>query len=165
MIVVADSSPLVVTAAIGCVEVLSSLFKKIIIPPGVASELTAPNRSATVRDLVRSTPDWLEVLPPTSVEAIPSLHAGEIAAIALARELAADLLIIDERRGRRAAVERQVRIVGTIGLLEMAADRGFIDLPTVFNAIKQTNFWISPKFLDERLFLFRERKRRREKAR
>lgn len=148
--------------AVGCVEVLTTLFKKIVIPPEVASELAAPNRRAAIRALIASTPDWLEVLPPASVEAIPGLHSGEDAAIALAQELAADLLIIDERRGRRAAVERHLQTVGTIGLLELAADRGIIDLETVFDAIKQTDFWVSPRFLDERLVLFRERKRKHQ---
>ncbi len=90
---------------------------------------------------------------------IADLHAGEAAAISLARELRADRLIIDESPGRAAARQRGIPIIGTVGVLELAADAGLIDLERAFEAVKRTDFWVSPKFLDERLALFRERTR------
>jgi predicted nucleic acid-binding protein len=85
---------------------------------------------------------------------IPGLDAGETAAIALAEEVQAGRLIIDEYRGRKVATERGLRVVGTVGVLELAAEMGFIDLKGAFERVKQTDFWISHWLLDERLALF-----------
>jgi predicted nucleic acid-binding protein len=154
MIVVADSSPFVVLVAIGHVDVLPALFKEVLIPPEVESELASPRRPQAVRDLVAAPPSWLRVQSPALVEPIEGLHAGEAAAIALARELRADRVIIDEALGRRIAAERGLRVVGTIGVLEAAAERGFIDLGHASEEVKKTDFWVSPTFLDERLARF-----------
>jgi predicted nucleic acid-binding protein len=158
MLVVADSSPLVVLINIGHIDVLPALFGRVAIPPEVADELLRPRRPEAVRQFATSPPDWLDVRSPTIVEAIPALHAGEVAALALARELSADLLLIDESRGRKAAAARRMRVTGTIGVLELAAERGLLDLREAFDRVKQTEFWISHKLLDERLQLHVQRR-------
>jgi predicted nucleic acid-binding protein len=158
MIIVADSSPFVVLVAIGHVDVLPALFQEVRIPPEVASELASPRRPEVVRAFVAAPPPWLRIQSPQFVESIEGLHAGEAAAIALAQELLADRVIIDESLGRRAATERGLRVVGTIGVLEAAAERGFIDLGHAFEEVKKTDFWVSPTFLDERLARFLERR-------
>jgi predicted nucleic acid-binding protein len=53
-------------------------------------------------------------------------------------------------------------VIGTVGILEAAAERGLLDLEQAFHKVKQTDFWVSPKFLDERLALYRERRLDRE---
>ena len=108
MIVVSDSSALVVLFRIGHGDVLPTLFQQIVIPPEVACELAFPNWPQSVQDFIAAPPSWLEIRAATSVEPIPSLDAGEAAAISLAQELQADRLIIDEKRGRKAAAERFV---------------------------------------------------------
>jgi predicted nucleic acid-binding protein len=85
------------------------------------------------------------------VEPIPDLHEGERAAISLASELKADLLLIDESDGRSAALARHLQVTGTIGILQRAAEQGWLDLADAFERIKQTDFWISPKLLDAEL--------------
>jgi predicted nucleic acid-binding protein len=154
MLVVADSSPLIVLINIGHAGILPTLFGQVFVPPEVFAELRAPVRPVQVSSFVNPSPVWLIERAPVTVENIPLLHAGELAAISLARELKADLLLIDEQRGRKAAAERHVAITGTIGVLELGAHRGLLDLGTAFAAIKQTDFWISPKLLDERLKRF-----------
>lgn len=163
MIVVADSSPIVVLANTGYIDLLPTLFGRVVIPPEVAAEVASPRRPEVVRTFLAASPAWLEIRPAVNVEEIDGLHPGELAAITLARELSADLLIIDERRGRQAAVARQIRVVGTIGVLELAAQEKLIDLGQSFEAVKQTDFWVSPGFLDERLSRFRERMRNQDR--
>ncbi len=158
MIVVADASPFVVLVAIGHVDVLPTLFKEILIPPEVASELASPRRPAEVRAFISPPPLWLRILAPSSIEAIPGLDPGETSAIALAAEVQAGRLIIDEYRGRKAAAERGLRVVGTVGVLELAAEMGLIDIKQAFERVKQTDFWITHKLLDERLARFLQRK-------
>ncbi len=161
MIVVADSSPFVVLIAISHIAVLPSLFKRIVIPLEVETELASPKRPAAVQAFIATPPSWLEVRPATTVEEIEGLHAGETAAIALARELRADSVIIDEGRGRKAATDRGLLVIGTIGVLEAAAERGLVELNQAFAKVKQTDFWVSPTFLDERLARFLERRQTR----
>jgi predicted nucleic acid-binding protein len=157
MIVVAYTSPFVVLVAIGHVDVLPALFKEVLIPPPVASELASSRRPPEVRAFIATPPPWLRVLAPLSTKTIPGLAAGEIAAIALAAEVQAARLIIDEYRGRKAAIERGLTVVGTVGVQELAAEMGLIELKGAFERVKQTDFWISHKLLDERLALFLQR--------
>ncbi len=49
-------------------------------------------------------------------------------------------------------------MIGTIGILEAAADQGLLNLGDAFEKVKQTDFWVSPAFLDGRLALFLTRK-------
>jgi predicted nucleic acid-binding protein len=156
MIVVADASPLVVLAKIGMLGVLPNLFGKVIIPPTVYGELVSPQRPEAVRVNFAPPPAWIEIRTPKTMLAIPNLHAGEAAALALAIELHADLVLVDERAAYRVAVERHLAAVGTIRVLERAAEAGLIDLASAFQAVKQTNFWLPQGFLDERLRLFRK---------
>ena len=79
------------------------------------------------------------------------LHPGEASAISLALEVHADLLLIDEALGRKAAVVRGIHITGTVGIIEQAADRGLLDLKEAFAQLKETDFWISSELLDARL--------------
>ncbi len=155
MIVVADSSPLVVLVRTGYEHVLSSLFGRIVILGG-RRRGGRPHRPEAVRAFMATPPAWLEIRAAANVEDIAGLHAGEKAAISLAREISADRLIIDERSGRRAAAARHIPVVGTIGVLEIAAQEKLIDLSLAFAAVKQTDFWVSPRFLDERLSLFQK---------
>jgi len=154
MLVVADSSPFILLITIGDVDILPKLFKNVVVPPDVLAELRQPSRPKTVLDFVASRPAWLLERTPTAVLRIPKLHAGESAAICLAEELKADLLLIDETQGRKAAAERRIPFTGTVGVLELAADRGLLDLSEAFARVKETDFWISDDLLDERLKLF-----------
>lgn len=154
MIVVADSSPFVALLNIDQISVLPAMFQEVIAPPQVISELHSANRPAAVRAFAQSLPSWLIERNPVVIEEIAALHAGEIAAISLARELNADLLLIDELRGRKAAAERGISLTGTIGVLELAATRGLLDLAIAFDRLKQTDFWISHDLLDARLSRF-----------
>jgi predicted nucleic acid-binding protein len=140
MLVIADSSPLIVLVNIGHVEVLPKLFGQVVIPPAVASELAAPARPQAVRDFAAIPPAWLGVQRPAMVQAIPELHPGEIEALSLAIELHADWVLIDERKAYREAIARKLNAVGTVRVLERAAAEGLLDLKDAFERLKQTDF-------------------------
>ena len=157
MIVVADTSPLIVLAKIGLLDVLPGLFGRVMVPPAVFAELLLPRRPERVRNCFTPGPAWLEVHAPAGMLTIPKLHVGEIAALSLALEMHADLVLVDERDAYRAAVERHLAAVGTIRVLERAAEAGMIDLASAFDAVKHTDFWLPRDFLDARLRLFLQR--------
>jgi predicted nucleic acid-binding protein len=98
--------------------------------------------------------------PDRSIVPVEGLHPGELAAIALAEELAADALLIDDRDGRRVAERRGVAVLGTLRVLADAAEHGFADLQTAFDRLRQTNFRASEQLL--RVLLDRDLARKRE---
>jgi predicted nucleic acid-binding protein len=83
---------------------------------------------------------------------IDGLHPGEIAAVSLATELKADILLVDDLRGREAAMARKILTVRTAALLFDAANAGVLgDLADAFEKLKATNFRVPHKVLDELL--------------
>src|SRR5689334_16438991 len=109
MIVVADTSPILYLVLIDQISLLQSLYGKVIIPDAVTAELLAPASPTPVRSWISNAPEWIQVKSPTpeQLEAVPAeLDLGERMAIALATAFSADLLLIDDARGRHEARRR-----------------------------------------------------------
>ena len=151
MLVVADSSPLNVLVVLGYVEILPKLFQTVVIPTQVANELSHRRTPITVRNFIAVPPSWLQIRVPLNVERISTLDPGEEAAISLACEISADLLLIDDKDGRMAAVQRHLTVIGTIGILERAAQRGFVDLKQAIDRVRRTDFRVSDELLNQTL--------------
>jgi predicted nucleic acid-binding protein len=151
MIVVSDSSPLNYLVLIEEIRILPTLFGQVIIPAAVASELQNPHTPAAVAAWLVSRPDWLIVQTPTIHEFdndLAKLGAGEREAILLASEQPGEaLLLIDEGKGRRAASRRQIRFIGLLGILEVAAARNLLDLPETVAKLTRTTFYVAPDLL------------------
>jgi predicted nucleic acid-binding protein len=101
VIVVADSSPLRYLILIEHVHILPALFGEVIVPPAVVAELTNERTPQEVRTWLAIRPEWLRVQAPrdTLARLRGEIDDGEREAIALAVELAADALLIDDRDG------------------------------------------------------------------
>lgn len=151
MLVVADSSPLQALVLIEHVDLLGAMFASVAVPPEVVNELSQPQTPEKVRQFLRAAPAWLTVQVPESVAPISGIQVGEVAAIALAMHLSADAILIDDRDGRRAARARGLAVIGTIGVLERAADSGLISLADAFDRLRRTDFRISSRLLAARL--------------
>ena len=82
---------------------------------------------------------------------LDGLDAGEEAAIVLAIELNADLLLIDDREGVIAARLKGFRVAGTLGVLSMASQSGFLNLVDAFERLKRTNFRYRQDIMDQLL--------------
>lgn len=120
MIVVSDASPLIALAAVNQIELLRCLYGRVLVPEAVRREVVEQNPGAPGAAQVQ-TAEWIQAEPVQDrilVEALRiELDRGEAEAIALAVERRADLLLMDERRGRSAAVRLGRRVVGVLGLL------------------------------------------------
>jgi len=159
---VSDSSPLHYLILIDAVSVLPALFGRISAPNAVVQELQHPDAPAEVRATLAGPPDWLSVEEAASVvdfERAETIGPGEREAIALAAAGRPDeLLLIDEARGREVAARLGIRFIGTLGVLDLAAARGLLDLPAAIERLIQTNFYVTPNLLKSLLDADRERK-------
>ena len=161
MLVVADASPLHYLILIEQIAVLPSLYGSIVVPAVVLAELHRPQAPQAVRTWLAHMPAWLDVRQPRprlSVE-LPHLGAGERDAILLAQELQADLILLDDQKGRQAAQQRALTVMGTLGVLERAAISGLLDLPQAIARLQASNFRIHRDIIQE--LLERDTARRR----
>src|SRR6266700_3502235 len=131
-VVVADTGPLNYLMLIDAVDLLPKLFDRIIVPVAVYDELTDDGTPAVVRAWIAQVPQWLEVMPNpdrSSDNAVATaLDEGEWAAIALAGAIGADLILMDDRDGVAIARAQGFAVTGTLGVLDLAAQRGLVDL-------------------------------------
>jgi predicted nucleic acid-binding protein len=131
VIVVSDASPLIALAAVGRLELLRQLYAEVLLPEAVYEEVTAVQDAPGAVEV--RTSGWIHTQPLRDrmlAEALAlELDAGEAEAIALAVEQGADLLLMDERRGRQAATRLKQRVVGVLGVLIEAKRHG--NLPAV----------------------------------
>lgn len=126
---------------------LPRLFRQVLIPPTVFQELQQPNTPPLVRQWAASLPKWVAIQKPKSANLPLDVDVGELEAICLAQEIHADAVLMDDRAGRKAAISCGLAVVGTIGVLEQAAARGFIDLPQTMERLRQTNARIDTELI------------------
>jgi predicted nucleic acid-binding protein len=153
-LIVADTSPLVYLLLIEHIDILPRLFETILLPDAVHRELRNPLAPPSVQAWADSLPPWAEIreVADTSVDAeLRLLGPGERVALILALSIRADLVLIDERKGTRAALDRGLEVTGTLGILQRAARRGLVNLAEAFDRLKQTNFRYHQHIMDRLL--------------
>jgi len=121
MIVVSDTSAVSNLVQIRADHLLQDLYGQVLIPPSVDTEL---------RRFHASLPTWIMQRAPSDREFMhrlaSELDLGEAEAIALAKEVRADWLLIDEKVGRQVARREGLALLGLGGVLLMAKDQGLI---------------------------------------
>ncbi len=130
MIVISDASVFINLAIIGRLDLLPLIFETITVPQAVFQEVVTAGATKPGSEELR-TANWLEVQNCTDEillnRLLQSLDRGEAEAITLACEINADLLIIDEKRGRNIAKSLNLQITGLLGVLLTAKNKGLID--------------------------------------
>jgi predicted nucleic acid-binding protein len=153
--VLSDASPLISLAEIGHLEVLPQLYAKITITAEVYREVVVAG-DGLVGALQIATASWIEVREaagpmPASREKW-TLGRGELATIALAKEMGADLTLIDDFGARRLAEREGLIVFGCVGVLESAFRRGFLsDLTGAYRKLVASDAYISVKILSASL--------------
>ena len=158
VIVVSDTSAISNLIKIDQLSVLTALFPKIIIPPAVFGELMQLDRfgislqsflEAYGRDQIQTQPatDFNEEL----AELRRTLDKGESEAIILAGEIKADLLLMDERLGRKIAIQRGLAVIGLLGVLRLAKQEKIIESvkPLLDDLRHKAGFWFSDGLYQE----------------
>jgi len=121
MIVVSDTSPLTALLTVGKSDILTKLFDEVVVPEAVQKELLVSHGQL---------PEWLRVVTVKDTVRVKqyaqAVDAGEAEAIELALELQADRLLMDERKGRRLAVQEGLSVIGLLGVVVLAKRKGLI---------------------------------------
>jgi predicted nucleic acid-binding protein len=148
-IVIADAGPLIGLARIKQLVLLQSLYEKLLIPPKVREELKLSSHkpgSRMVAEAIQT--GWIRCIPVHSRNQVTVLchtvDAGEAEAIQLAREQHADLLLIDDPKGRKTAKNKGVTIIGTGGVLVAAKKAGLLnEVKPILTALRHTGYRLS----------------------
>ena len=144
--VILNNTPLVALWAIGRLGLLRDLFAQVLIPQAVRDEFLAVD--SEMRSEALSAAPWVRTGPlsdPRRALPYAGLDQGEAEVLALAEELPASLLVIDERRARRYAKRLGLPLTGTLGLLLLAKERGLIgSFVEEVDKLKEAGLYLSP---------------------
>ena len=160
MKVVSNASPLITLARIGHLDLLRKLYDSIYISTEVYNEVVIAGAGLPGATAV-SNADWIHVTPVRNSENLAKtiskigLGAGEVSTAFLAKELAADLTLIDEWKGRRLATEEGLAVVGCVGILEELYRRNEIkDLRQAYLDLLNQNIRVDLRTLQSSLKYF-----------
>ena len=132
MMVVSNSSPLIFLGKVNALSVLADCFESVAVPDAVMGELQGQSLPGFIK------PHTLSVGGQGFVEgALGRLHRGELAAMRLALERQADLLLMDDLAARLKAGRLGLKVMGTLGVLLLANHRGLLLREEVLNMIDQ----------------------------
>lgn len=151
MIVVSDTSPITNLAAISQLDLLQQLYTRLIIPTAVYNEMVIVDKLVPGAVEVQ-TFSWIQTQAVVDSQRViviqesqENIDWGEAEAIALALELKADLLVMDERRGRAVATSYGLQVTGLLGVLLQAKRNNLIPAikPLLDQLIEQADFRVS----------------------
>ncbi len=151
ILIVADTGPVNYLVQIGCIGVLPQLAERVVLPALVRAELMHRAAPAAVRKWAESLPAWVEVRAAQQRIEAKNLSPADGEAIALARELCASLLLMDDQQARRSAAGLGVPTMGTLGLLEVAGARDLLALPEVLERLRATSCFLTDELVDAAL--------------
>lgn len=155
MIVVSDTSPIRALSHLGLLQTLETLFGEVIIPPAVVDELEHPHSQLPV--IILKPFAFIRVQLPEDQAMVQTLRQnldyGESEAIALATELKAEFLLIDELRGRLTAAAHGLQPLGAIGVLVRAKASGLVPAirPLIESLQRDARFFVRHDVRDNAL--------------
>lgn len=140
-VVITDASCFIILHKIGALPLLHQLFTTVITTPEIAEEYG------------QTLPEWVTVLSVRNKKLQQDLSlivdSGEASAIALAHEIENNYMITDDLQARKLALKLGLTIIGTLGVLLRAKQKGLISLLAPYlEQIKQTNFRMSADLLN-----------------
>jgi predicted nucleic acid-binding protein len=96
-------------------------------------------------------PAWAELREVQTDLTTIALDRGESEAITLAKENPNSILLIDEKEGRAVAENLGIKVIGTLGVLELAGIKRIIDFPMSIERLRKTNIFLSEDLIKSAL--------------
>lgn len=158
--IVSNTTPLFSLLIIGKLNLLKEIYGKISVPYAVFEELEQGKQKTYYQDISKIY--WINTVNVKNRESnqlLTDLDKGEAEAIILAKELNADLLILDEKLGRDYAKNLNIKITGTLGVLLKAKEMGLIhSVRELLNILVDKGVWLTPKLIEKVIKLAGEQK-------
>jgi hypothetical protein len=155
-LVVVNTTPIIALSLIGELDLLRSLYDQVVVPSAVEAEVLAGGRGGVGSSELREA-SWLRVASlqdPRRAELLVDLDRGEAEVLALAQELHADLVIIDERLARLHAKRLGLTLTGTLGVLLRAKQLGYVKaIAPLIGRLRQAGIHLSDVVVTEVLAL------------
>ena len=151
ILIVADTGPINYLIQIGCIALLARLAEKTVLPASVQSELVHEAAPDAVRAWAAAPPTSVEIRTATRLPEAKDISLADREAIALAMELDAAVLLMDDLHARLCAAKLGVPTMGTIGLLEVAAARGLVSLPAALERLRGTTCFLTEELIENAL--------------
>ena len=149
-LVVADAGPLIALGKLEHIALLTKLWAKVLAPQSVIAEclgdMRLPGARAVHAAIERKR---LAVVddPESLNEQSLGLDVGERAAVLTAKKLKADILV-DEKRGREVAHNMGLTIIGTVGVIVLARERGLISsAKPLLHGLKENGYYVGDALL------------------
>ena len=147
MIVVCDASTLIALARIGQLDILEQIEAQVVIPMAVYEEVVLKGAGKPGANEIREA-SWIGTHAVSDRDVVAQFRAvlgtGESEAIALVKELAADLMILDDEDARSTAVAEGLKVVGLLAFLVLAKEEGIIhQVRPLLDVLRQQGFFIS----------------------
>src|SRR5215217_408189 len=154
MLIVADSSALIALATCDGLDVILQVYDDIKVPEAVYTEIVAPEKPQSDALGLFLAERVMKVNTTRWVLAAGGLGRGEIEAMALYKELSADMLLIDDHRARVIAEHNQINCIGALGLLLMAKQNGQIhEIAPYIHKLRDSSIYYGDILLDRVLKL------------
>lgn len=120
--------------------ILPKLYSKIIVPSGVLEELGHASAPVKISDWATHPPSWIEVSVPKAIpDRYDVLDFGERQALALAFEINAEMVLLDDKLARRFAQRESMRVKGTLGIVADAARRNLVNFVETVELLQRTS--------------------------
>ena len=155
MIVISDSTILIGLVKIGKLDLLKEIFSKVYIPEEVFKEIVERGKGKPGSKVIKEAA-WIELKPVKDKIQVAfllgSLEKGEAEVLVLAKELNADLILLDEEKARKTAVIAGFEIMGLLGLFILAKNLGLIhEVRPLVDKLMIKKFRISDKIIEKTL--------------
>jgi predicted nucleic acid-binding protein len=145
-VVVSDTTPLHYLVLIGRDSVLERLYGQVIVPPAVLQELSHAAAPAVISVWAKSPPAWLAVQSPAVIPSrFDHLDFGERQALALAKEIHAVFVLLDDKVARRFAESEALKVKGTLGIIADAAKAGLLNFRATVETLQRSSMHLDAK--------------------
>lgn len=156
MLLIADSSALVALSVMGSLTLIDQLFDRVAVPEAVYREVTTDESLPEAKQLKHYLKDKRCQLTSDSGAVLLDAYGdmGEIEAMYLYKQLHADRLLIDDARGRKVAQINHITVIGSIGVLLLAKQKGL--LPSIkpkLDLLIASHLYIAPALIKQALLL------------
>lgn len=145
-VVISDTTPLHYLILIGQENILKKLYGEIVVPPAVLQELGHSSAPSEISNWAKSPPAWVTIRTPYFVpQSFDLLDYGERQALALAQEIKADLVLLDDKVARRFAEQISLKVKGTLGVVADAAKMGLLNFRETVEQLQRTTMHLDAK--------------------